>query len=148
MKNKKVKYLAMLLAFSMAVSPMSYTKAYAENAETAQAAGAVNAGENLTDGAGIQEQILPVEQIPLVEPIHPMEQIPLVEPIHPMGRSPLMQIIPETNQKKMVLRMQVQKIQVHRIRIHRHRIPAVPVKIREKIRILLMRREKEKILKK
>ena len=59
-----------------------------------------------------------------------------------------MQIIPETDQKKMVLRMQVQKIQVHRIRIHRHRIPAVPVKIREKIRILLMRREKEKILKK
>lgn len=55
MKNKKVKYLAMLLAFSMAVSPMSYTKAYAENAETAQAAGAVNAGENLADGAGIQE---------------------------------------------------------------------------------------------
>ena len=43
MKNKKVKYLAMLLVFSMAVSPMSYTKAYAENAETAQAAGAVNA---------------------------------------------------------------------------------------------------------
>ena len=130
MKNKKVKYLAMLLAFSMAVSPMSYTKAYAENAETAQAAGAVNAGENLA------EQILPVEQIPLVEPIHPMDL------------SPLMQIIPETDQKKMVLRMQVQKIQVHRIRIHRHRIPAVPVKIREKIRILLMRREKEKILKK
>ena len=26
MKNKKVKYLAMLLAFSMAVSPMSYTQ--------------------------------------------------------------------------------------------------------------------------
>ena len=136
MKNKKVKYLAMLLAFSMAVSPMSYTKAYAENAETAQAAGAVNAGENLTEQAFRKEQILPVEQIPLVEPIHPMD------------RSPLMQIIPETDQKKMVLRMQVQKIQVHRIRIHRHRIPAVPVKIREKIRILLMRREKEKILKK
>ena len=54
MKNKKVKYLAMLLAFSMAVSPMSYTKAYAENAETAQAAGAVNAGENLADGAYIR----------------------------------------------------------------------------------------------
>lgn len=137
MKNKKVKYLAMLLAFSMAVSPMSYTKAYAENAETAQAAGAVNAGENLADGAGIQEGT-----------DTSVEQIPLVEPIHPMDRSPLMQIIPETDQKKMVLRMQVQKIQVHRIRIHRHRIPAVPVKIREKIRILLMRREKEKILKK
>lgn len=55
MKNKKVKYLAMLLAFSMAVSPMSYTKAYAENAETAQSTEEVDAGENLADGAGIQE---------------------------------------------------------------------------------------------
>ena len=82
------------------------------------------------------------------EKIWQTEQAFRVEPIHPMDRSPLMQIIPETNQKKMVLRMQVQKIQVHRIRIHRHRIPAVPVKIREKNRILLMRREQEKILKK
>ena len=101
----------------------------------------------------MQEKIWQTEQVFRKEQILPVEQIPLVEPIHPMDRSPLMQIIPETNQKKMVLRMQVQKIQVqkiqvHRIRIHRHRIPAVPVKIREKIRILLMRREQEKILKK
>lgn len=96
----------------------------------------------------MQEKIWQTEQAFRKEQILPVEQIPLDEPMTSDGSQSAVQIIPETDQKKMVLRMQVQKIQVHRIRIHRHRIPAVPVKIREKIRILLMRREKEKILKK
>ena len=81
----------------------------------------------------MQEKIWQTEQAFRKEQMPQVEQMPLVEQIHPMDRSLLMQIIPETDQKKMVLRMPVQKIQVHRIRIHRHRIPAVPVKIREKI---------------